>query len=372
MKSRKKLLNQFRWSFSRETCFKECKRKYWYTYYGSWEGWPKTPYDTRITIDPLAAYLYARKQMQTLPAFVGSVVHTVLESALKKKIMGFSLPNEVELTHEALALFQKGVQEAMNEMWRIHPKKHLSLYEWYYQKDPPSSEELQKLEDKITLLIRNWYRSPIREKLLEHPQATCKGVEEMIEFKLDASFPALAIPALAIIDCIIEWKKNSSPNTSQILLFDWKTGSEKEEIIQQLTAYALAIHTTWKTPLNAITLIPFYIGQGPHGYKKYGEGQEQTISPEQIRLVTDQIRSSCQEMMPHHVDEGTPPLEAFPCTDERACCRYCPFVELCSATEFKPMSRTHLQEDLLTLHVGTRHVDNSSPSSKKGAAPHAS
>lgn len=344
MKNRKKLLNQFRWSFSRDACFQECKRKYWYTYYGSWEGWPKTPFDTREAIDPLAAYLYTKKQMQTLPAFVGSVVHAIIESALKKKMMGFELPAEETLVQEGLKRFQNGIQDAKEEKWKVHPKKHTSLFEWYYQETPPSAEEIGHLEEKVITLLHNWYLSPIREKLLSHPQANCRGVEELIEFKVDGLFPALAI-----IDCIVEWKHQEDAQKSRFLLFDWKTGAEKEEILQQLTAYALAIQTAWNTPLQAITIIPFYIAQGPQGYVKYGEGQKTAIQQTQIEAVKEQIRTGCKEMMPHHVDSGAPPLENFPCTQDKTRCRYCPFLEICSATDFKNLQATELQHRVVQL-----------------------
>ena len=33
------LANEFSWSRSRDATFQDCKRKYFYHYYGSWGGW---------------------------------------------------------------------------------------------------------------------------------------------------------------------------------------------------------------------------------------------------------------------------------------------------------------------------------------------
>jgi hypothetical protein len=33
------LTNDFSWSRSRDNTFQECKRRYYYHYYGSWGGW---------------------------------------------------------------------------------------------------------------------------------------------------------------------------------------------------------------------------------------------------------------------------------------------------------------------------------------------
>src|SRR5215475_10053588 len=36
------LLNEFSWSRSRDGSFQECRRKYFYHYYGAWGGWDTT------------------------------------------------------------------------------------------------------------------------------------------------------------------------------------------------------------------------------------------------------------------------------------------------------------------------------------------
>ena len=33
------LANEFSWSRSRDSTFQDCRRKYFYHYYGSWGGW---------------------------------------------------------------------------------------------------------------------------------------------------------------------------------------------------------------------------------------------------------------------------------------------------------------------------------------------
>ena len=41
MADKKEFKNDFSWSFSRDSAFNTCKRKYYYSYYGSWGGWNK-------------------------------------------------------------------------------------------------------------------------------------------------------------------------------------------------------------------------------------------------------------------------------------------------------------------------------------------
>ena len=42
------LANEFSWSRSRDATFQDCRRKYFYQYYGAWGGWdPGAPTDVR-------------------------------------------------------------------------------------------------------------------------------------------------------------------------------------------------------------------------------------------------------------------------------------------------------------------------------------
>ena len=62
------LRNDFSWSRSRDGAFHDCRRKYYYQYYGAWGGW-----------DPAAApevrRLYVLKQLQSRQQWVGRAVH---------------------------------------------------------------------------------------------------------------------------------------------------------------------------------------------------------------------------------------------------------------------------------------------------------
>ena len=76
MANKKQFKNEFSWSFSRHSTFKTCKRKYYYSYYGSWEGWNKDA-------EELNQKLYMLKNMTSLPMLAGSIVHDEVERTLK-------------------------------------------------------------------------------------------------------------------------------------------------------------------------------------------------------------------------------------------------------------------------------------------------
>ena len=54
------LVNEFSWSRTRDNVFQECRRRYYYQYYGAWGGWD-------ADADPLVRRLYILKQLAHPP-----------------------------------------------------------------------------------------------------------------------------------------------------------------------------------------------------------------------------------------------------------------------------------------------------------------
>src|SRR2546426_8104551 len=66
------LANEFSWSRSRDNTFQECRRRYFYHYYGAWGGW-----DAGATED--VRRLYILKQLASRQQWAGRVVHEAIE-----------------------------------------------------------------------------------------------------------------------------------------------------------------------------------------------------------------------------------------------------------------------------------------------------
>jgi hypothetical protein len=69
------LQNEFSWSKSRHDKFAECRRAYFYAYYGSWGGW-EAPGGSEVR------ELYVLKKLSTRFQWAGSVVHDALKQVL--------------------------------------------------------------------------------------------------------------------------------------------------------------------------------------------------------------------------------------------------------------------------------------------------
>lgn len=328
-----RLINEFSWSFSRANTFTECQKKYWYTYYGSWEGWPKTPWDKRPSIDPLAAYLYILKQIQHLPMFVGSCVHSTIEHFLKKS-QAKKQPISVEsLCQYGEELFEKGLLDAKNGAWKIAPKKHANLFEYYYGSGNISEEDIAAAKEKIKTSLSNWLSSPVVQKLAFSPQAEWLSIEELSSFQLAERYKIIVV-----IDFALKWKSDVA------ILFDWKTGAESEKTENQLYCYALFANRVWGIPLDRIVLSPFYVFHNK--YSKIGFQQEVPLSIEKLQQVEGEIMKSCEQMSALHSTEPCPDPRLFVYTEQRNRCWQCPFKEVCIQAEYKDLTQEELRQQI--------------------------
>lgn len=334
----KRLRNVCRWSSSREGCFDECKKKYWYSYYGSWEGWPKTPFDTREKISPLSEVLYRLKNMQPLCMFLGSTVHKVIEEALLEYKDTQKIPSEEVLKEKTVCLFQKGLHDSKEGLWKTHPKKYAHILEHENPSPSLEKEELLSLE-KALLCITNWISSPIVQKCIFHPCSSIFCIETAHTFPLKDS-----LEAIVVYDMAIKWKKKNGEETT--IIFDWKTGKESSNIEYQLFAYALSAQILFSLSLDTITVVPFFLSEGPCSYKKYGTSESFPLTEEKLLTVKTQAIEKTQEMVSLHPPEENlcPDPRLFAYTEDKRKCSRCCFQEICLKAEYSPRSFEELEQ----------------------------
>lgn len=333
-----KLINKCQWSSSKESTFTECRKKYWYTYYGAWEGWPKNKYDTRVgEVDALAAYLYMLKNMQPLCMYLGSTVHKTIEWFLKTYEKTKRAPTLDEAISHVVTAYQNGIKSSEQKLWKNNPKYNANLFEHYYTQtiDTSSSEE------KAKECIKNWFSSPCLHNIALNQKARWQGIEKMEFFPLEKG-----IEAIVVFDFFLWWTANEKAPT--LIIFDWKTGQESQKIDAQLAAYALAALHLYPVTLDKIIVSPFYLSQGPTAYKKYGVNQEIPLDSKKLEETKNAIITSAKLMLELHPKyaENEPYVPPNPCSfpyaSDRRVCRKCSFQELCQAANYQDMEREGL------------------------------
>src|SRR5437016_1321484 len=139
------LANEFSWSRSRDGAFQECKRRYFYHYYGAWGGWD-------AAVAPEVRRLYILKQLASRQQWAGRTVHDAIELALHGLRDGRSMPVEP---------FVADVIERMRGEWRSSRDgryreipKTTALFEHEYQVDL-KPEAWQALRENVATCVRH-------------------------------------------------------------------------------------------------------------------------------------------------------------------------------------------------------------------------
>ena len=153
------LINDFSWSKSRDGVFQECRRKYFYHYYGSWGGWDAgAPEEVRR--------LYILKQLASRQMWAGRVVHDAIEMALHAFRDGRALPAEG---------FIRDVVERMRAEWRSsrdgryrEAPKTVALFEHEYAIEI-RPEAWQALRANVVTCLRNFFRLPLLAQIRATP-----------------------------------------------------------------------------------------------------------------------------------------------------------------------------------------------------------
>lgn len=329
-----RLRNNCCWSSSREVTFNECKKKYWYSYYGAWEGWPLNYRDARTEVNPLSAYLYRLKNMQPLVFFIGSSVHKTIEECIKEIMRTKALPPLNSLLEKGQSLVIKGLEDSRTQAWKKHPKKHVNLLEDYYNKDKVSTDDSTK---KVSVCLTNWYNSQIVQSMLLHPHTTMGDVEKPMQF-----FLSKEMECIVVYDLYLHWKKGTKDE--KLFIFDWKTGAENARIGKQLSAYALAAMTLLKAPFESIVLCPFYVSDSPSSYKKIGSNLPNALTEADIETTKQDIQKALTLMKELHSEPIFPEPTLFSYTEERRMCASCPFQEVCQKAEYQDKSRQELSD----------------------------
>jgi hypothetical protein len=298
------LRNEFSWSRSRDETFRACLRKYWFQYYGSWDGWrADAPEETRA--------IYVLKQLQTREMWAGSRVHQCIQVAIQNLRRGIP-PLEVERAIDlTLQEMRRDFAASRKKYYWSHPKA-TALFEHEYAV-PVRDEEWKATADHVVRCLRSFYASEIWRRLLDLPPGAILETESLSSFEQDG------IRVIVVLDLALREDEG-------IRIWDWKTGrSRSEETRLQLACYALYAMRKWNVPAGAIETFEFNLASN--------EVIPYRSSSAEIAGALDVIRGSARDM--RLLLEGEDPgrnravRERFPLTEDLALCARCNFKRLC-------------------------------------------
>jgi hypothetical protein len=295
------LVNEFSWSRTRDTVFQECRRRYYYHYYGAWGGWD-------AHADAGRRALYVLKQLGTRQMWAGRLVHEAVERSLLALRAGHAL-SEASLVDDTVRQMREEWKGSRDHAYRESPKR-TGLFEHEYRV-PVKDGEWQALRDHVIRCLRNFHRLPL---LAEIKRAS---TDRWILIEDIGSFPWEGTRVFTAPD-FGYWN-----HADRLQLVDWKTGGNGEDAGLQLGGYALYALEVLGVDLSRVDLLEVNLREAKVTRHPWDESS--------LERVRDHIRLSVRSMKAYLKDaERNVAEEAdFEKTEDLRICRWCNFRGVC-------------------------------------------
>ena len=299
--------NNFSWSISRDSLFKECKRKYYYNYYGSWGGWE------RDKADKVTRILYVLKNLQNIRMWKGSLVHHEIERVLKQLVTTGKLTPVDKSAERVTELMRAGFRSSREgQYWDKQGslRDETALFEHEYKTGTPDGV-WKKNYDDVILCLESFYNSSVLERIKELPKEAVISIESMTAASLSFT------PEIVFVKLDLALEKGEG-----IEVVDWKTGSGQSDKLQFLV-YTLFANEEYELPPDQITVTEINLMSGDTINHNY--------DPEQLIEAEDYIIKSIGKMksLLQDPEENTAVMADFPRTDNDRICEYCSFKKIC-------------------------------------------
>src|SRR3989442_9922440 len=295
------LVNEFSWSRSRDHTFQDCRRKYFYHYYGAWGGWDTTAPDE-------VRRLYVLKQLASRQQWAGRVVHDAIELALHGLRDGRTVPVEP---------FIADVIERMRGEWRSsragryrESPKTVALFEHEYRVELPA-EAWRAMSHNVATCLRNFFGLPLLAEIRETPPEhwSIEHWSKVFDFE---GTPIWVAPDFGF------WTAEG-----RLGLVDWKTGGGWGDASFQLGCYALYARDLLGVEPKTVDLYEVNLREPQVTAHRWDD--------ERLAAVREQLRLSIRGMKAYLADAeaNVAVLTDFERTEDLRICRCCNFRAVC-------------------------------------------
>jgi hypothetical protein len=282
--------------------FQDCRRRYFYHYYGSWGGW-----DAGVAEE--VRRLYVLKQLASRQMWAGRIVHDAIEMALHTFRDGRTVPVEG---------FVRDVVERMRAEWRSsrdgryrdNPKT-CALFEHEYAVDI-RPEAWQALRANVENCLRNFFTLPLLARIRDTPPEHWSIEHWSRSFEFEGT-PMWIAPDFGFWD-----------GDNRLVLVDWKTGgADPDATAFQLGCYALYAAEVLGVPPANVDLIECNLREPLVTAHKWDDAR--------LEAIRAQLRLSIRAMKAYLADPdaNVAVMADFERTEELRICRWCNFRAVC-------------------------------------------
>ena len=200
------IFNELSWSHSRRNIFEECRRKYFFHYYGSWEGWS---WNASIR----QKELYLHKKLVNRWMWMGTVVHKAIEYLLKQHREGEKLETLDYYLDSITRRMRKDFGDSMSKKNASRPSRIIGLFEHHYR-ERIESDVWKALNTKALKCFETFWGSDIFSEIKSSNKDDILEIEDLSHFFIDG------LKVFASMDFCIT--KNG-----KVVIYDWKTGDSE-------------------------------------------------------------------------------------------------------------------------------------------------
>lgn len=279
------------WSVSRYETFNNCKRAYYYNYYGK--------YDEEIPLDVINDL----KKLTSIPLEKGNITHDIIRDILLRYTKTSSNIDRVKLF------------TYIHKMIKSYCNKKVFSEEYYHQ---VTKIDIEEIFNDIKQAVINFFNSNRFKWLIS------KAIETKQKWVIEpGGFGETRFNDLKAY-CKVDY---FFPLGDEYYILDWKTGHySPEKHRKQMLAYALWARDSYKLKPEQINPILAFLLPN---YYEIGEA----FTLEELNQFYQVIHNETQEMYSFCADiEDNIPLakDNFPQTDKFIICSFCNFRKLCN------------------------------------------
>ncbi len=299
--------NEFSWSVSRDSLFKECRRKYYYNYYGSWGGWDKNHRDKTTRI------LYVLKNLQNRWQWKGSTVHHEIEKVLKELVSTGDLVSAEKSKSRVTELMRSDFRFSRDGLyWQKDGslRNVTALFEHEY-KTGTTDEVWKQTHDEAIKCLDSFFGSGVPEVIKKLPKEKIISIESMTASAFSFN------PEKVFVKLDLAYESGDG-----VEIVDWKTGAGESDKLQFLV-YTIFAYEELEVPLEQISLTEYnLLGDGPRAHR---------FSAHELNDAVEYVNESIAKMkgMLADPDENTAVMTDFPRTDNERICETCSFKKIC-------------------------------------------
>jgi len=304
------LVHELSWSKSRHEKFKDCKRAYWFTYYGSWGGW-EAPRGSEVR------ELYVLKKLSSRWQWAGSVVHRAVKDVLDRaRATGdfLSVDRVLERTH---ARARAEWASSRDKSYWHEPSRIVGLVEHEYGEVVPDAEWRRLWTDTVEASLRALWASSTWAEIRSTPASRWLTVDALDEWRFEGTRVWLALD-FAYRDA-----------EGRVHVLDWKTGKERGVDHVQVGTYALYAGQKWGVAPDGVVGDLVYLVPPDPGAA--AERVSVAVDPSTLDACRTEMRASIAAMRAALADpeRNVARKEDFPQLSGREACARCPFRRPC-------------------------------------------